>query len=79
IEEKRSLLLTNKNLFNKTIKAVKDLIQDRNYYGVFLQKIIRSGQKLPLSDDLKLRRGDEIRLIGKTEDLDKISIKIGTF
>ncbi len=79
IEEKRSLILTNKNLFNKTIKEVKDIIQDRNYYGVFLQKIIRSGQKLPISDDLKLRRGDEIRLIGKPEDLDKISNKIGTF
>lgn len=71
--------MTNKNLFNKTIKEVKDIIQDRNYYGVFLQKIIRSGQKLPISDDLKLRRGDEIRLIGKPEDLDKISNKIGTF
>ncbi|OIN84087.1 aspartate-alanine antiporter [Francisella sp. TX07-6608] len=79
IEEKRSLILTNKNLFNKTIKEVKDIIQDKNYYGVFLQKIIRSGQKLPISDDLKLRRGDEIRLIGKPEDLDKISNKIGTF
>ncbi|MDE4982298.1 aspartate-alanine antiporter, partial [Francisella tularensis subsp. holarctica] len=63
---------------NKTIKEVKDIIQDSNYYGVFLQKIIRSGQKLPISDDLNLRRGDEIRLIGKPEDLDKISNKIGT-
>ncbi|MDE4980319.1 aspartate-alanine antiporter, partial [Francisella tularensis subsp. holarctica] len=45
IEEKRSIILTNKNLFNKTIKEVKYIIQDRNYYGVFLQKIIRSGQK----------------------------------
>ncbi|MEY8768353.1 aspartate-alanine antiporter [Francisella philomiragia] len=79
IEEKRSLILTNKNLFNKTIQEIKTIIQDKNYYGVLLQKIIRSGQKLPISDELKLRRGDEIVLVGKPEDLDKISNKIGTY
>jgi len=79
IEEKRSLILTNKNLFNKTIQEIKTIIQDKNYYGVFLQKIIRSGQKLPISDELKLRRGDEIVLVGKPEDLDKISNKIGAY
>ncbi|MEY8837325.1 aspartate-alanine antiporter, partial [Francisella philomiragia] len=79
IEEKRSLILTNKNLFNKTIQEIKTIIQDKNYYGVFLQKIIRSGQKLPISNELKLRRGDEIVLVGKPEDLDKISDKIGTY
>lgn len=79
IEEKRSLILTNKNLFNKNYPRNQNYNSKQKLLRRLFTKIIRSDQKLPISDNLKLRRGDEIILVGKPEDLDKISDKIETY
>ena len=77
IEEKKSCVLTNKKLHNQTISNIKKIFQAEGYYGVLLQEVFRFGEKLPITEDLKLKKGDDLILVGKSKDLDTIINKIG--
>ncbi|TNF65210.1 MAG: aspartate-alanine antiporter [Gammaproteobacteria bacterium] len=77
VEERRSFILTNKEIIGKSIKNVIHSISAEQYYGAFIAEISRFGEKLPLTGDLVLKRGDEITLVGKPKDLDPITNKMG--
>ena len=77
IEEKRMCVLTNKKLHGKTIGYIINHFEASKYFGIFIQEVRRFGEKLPLSDDLKLQKGDDIVLVGKTKNLDLVEKQIG--
>ncbi|GAG56994.1 unnamed protein product, partial [marine sediment metagenome] len=76
-EETRDLILTNKRFDGKTIEQYYAENMNENRYGVLINRVSRLGEELELDKDLMLKRGDEVRLVGRPVDLDRISSKLG--
>ncbi len=76
--EALEVVLTSRRAAGKTLA---ELIADREIrkemHGVFLRRVVRGGQELPLQPGLKLDRGDRLRLVGRVRDVERIAGKIG--
>ena len=72
------VVLTNKRIAGKTLAdlAASDFVR-RAAHGVFLRRVVRSGQDLPVNAGLKLNRGDRLRLVGAAKDVERIVNKVG--
>ena len=77
IEEHRDIIVTNKDLIDRTLKDLHEHLDDDTRRGVFLTSIKRLGRDLPLLPDVQLHRGDEIHVTGRPKDLDRVQPKIG--
>ncbi|MEM9243550.1 MAG: aspartate-alanine antiporter [Pseudomonadota bacterium] len=75
-EETREIVLTNSELNGKTVQQFHHRVA-KNYYSVFITAISRLGEKLKASDDLVLKHGDDLTLVGRASDLDHIASRIG--
>jgi len=78
IEEVRQIILTNKKFDNRTIKQCLQDIDESNRYGIFITSVSHLGEKVAADDTFTLRKGDELEVIGRTDDLDKISSLLGS-
>ena len=76
VEEERKIIVTSKQFHNKTIADSYNAVKSIGS-GVFFSNILRSGEILKPQHDLQLKNGDEVRLIGKTADLNKVSSILG--
>ncbi|HVP59621.1 MAG TPA: aspartate-alanine antiporter [Myxococcaceae bacterium] len=72
------VVLTNKAVDGKTIAelAASDLIREFGR-GVFLRKVVRSGQEMPLVPGLKLDRGDTLTLVGAKDEVSRVADRLG--
>lgn len=77
IEEVRHVLLTNHQFDKKTIRECLNTIEENKSYGCFITSVSRLGEKLAAKDELVLKKGDELSLVGRSEDLDKVSSHLG--
>ncbi|MCP4328129.1 MAG: aspartate-alanine antiporter [Alphaproteobacteria bacterium] len=77
VEEQRHVVLTNRKLHGRTIKQLHDHVGVETRHGVFVVGVNRMGRHLPLYPNLELHTGDEMRLIGRTKDLDRVQSQIG--
>lgn len=77
IEEHRHLVLTNPELTEKDLGTLHDTIDAETRHGIFLVRVRRMGNELPLLAGLKLNRGDELVLAGSPADLDRVQSKVG--
>lgn len=77
VEETREIVLNNAKLAGKKLQDLHDHNNARTRYGVFLTAAFRMGRELPLLRNLVLRKGDELRLVGRPADLDRVSSKLG--
>lgn len=72
------VVLTNKRAAGKTLaELISSEEVRREFHGVFLRRVIRGGQELPLQPGLKLDRGDRLRLVGMVRDVERIAEAIG--
>lgn len=72
------VILTNKKLVGKTLaELVASEVVRRASHGVFLRRVVRSGQELPVNAGLKLNRGDRLRLVGAVKDVERIVAQVG--
>lgn len=78
IEQNQNCVLTNKSLAGKTIAQLYQALSLKKCYGIFVNKISRFGDILPLTRNLKLQKGDEIELVGKAKDVSSIGKVIGS-
>ena len=78
IEQNQNCILTNKKLAGKTIGELYKTLNLEKCYGVFVRKISRFGDVLPLNDKLKLQKGDEMALVGKSKDVTRFGKVIGS-
>ena len=76
--ESLDVVLTSKDAAGKTIAelAASDLAREFAR-GVFLRKVVRAGQEMPLAPGLKLDRGDSVTLVGAKTDVNRIADRIG--
>jgi putative transport protein len=72
------VVLTSKAVAGKTIAELAASPQVRELgRGVFLRKVVRANQEMPLAPGLKLDRGDRVTLVGGKIEVDHLADRIG--
>jgi putative transport protein len=75
--EMLDVVLTNKAFVGKTLAEVRESDAGNRARGVFLRKIIRAGQEIPLNAGTKVDRGDVLQLVGATRDVERVAKNLG--
>ena len=76
-EETREIVLHNPDLDGKTIEQFYTTTGDKEHFGVFIVGVSRLGEDLKPESDLILKRGDEVKLVGRPAALDRVSKTLG--
>jgi putative transport protein len=72
------VVLTNKALVGKYLKDLADSEPWRTQFrGVFLRKLTRAGQEIPLTPTTQAERGDLLSLVGAKRDVDRAVAVLG--
>jgi putative transport protein len=72
------VVLTNKQIAGKTIAEVQALQALRELgRGVFVRKVVRADQEMPVVAGLKLDRGDHLTLVGGKREVDRLASHLG--
>jgi putative transport protein len=71
-------VLERKDLVHQTLaEIVEALERDVPTRGVYLRKVLRAGQELPLGSKVVLERGDVLTLIGAKRHVDRVAARLG--
>ena len=70
-------VVTNKSIANKTLQQLAESELRGTGRGVFVRKIVRAGQEMPVVWGLQLHRGDAITLVGGKADVERVAKVIG--
>ena len=76
-EEERHIILSNKKLHGKTLAEIREKLGLTKTHGVYINSIVRMSHELSVLDNTEIHAGDEITLVGKKKDLDRIEKEIG--
>ena len=72
------VVLTNKALVDKTLVDLAQLEPWRTQFrGVFLRKLVRAGEEMPIAPTRKVERGDLLSLVGAKRDVDRAAAVLG--
>ena len=71
------VVLTNKAYAGMTLAQVRESATGQQARNVFLRKLIRAGQEMPLNAGTKVDRGDVLQLVGATRDVERVAKDIG--
>jgi putative transport protein len=71
------VVVTNKTIEGKTLKEIRDSEEARGVRGVFLRKLIRTGQEMPFNPGTKIDRGDVLQIVGSNRDVERAAADIG--
>jgi len=70
--------MTNKALDGKTLVEIMRSEQPRCWFrGVFLRKLVRTGQEIPVNHQTELNRGDVLNFIGARRDTERAVAQVG--
>jgi putative transport protein len=70
-------VVTNKSIAGKTLQQLADSELRGTGRGVFVRKIVRAGQEMPVVWGLQLHRGDAVTLVGGKADVERVAKVIG--
>src|SRR5271170_2499693 len=71
--------LGRKDLVHRTLAEIVEVLErDAATRGVYLRKVLRAGQELPLGSKVVLERGDVLTLIGAKRHVDQVAERLGT-
>jgi len=76
-EEVRHIIFTNKKFLGLTLAEIIKKLEVNKRHGVYIKSITRMSHQIPVLDNTEIHAGDEIELIGKKKDLDRIEKEIG--
>ena len=71
------VVVTNKKIAGLTLKELRESEAGKGARGVFLRKLVRTGQEMPLAADLKVDRGDVLQFIGSSRDVERVASELG--
>ena len=77
IAEVRDVVVTNRNLGDRTIGEINENADRQMRRGVFVNSLMRLGQPLPLTPNTTVAIGDVARIVGAPSDVDRVSKRIG--
>ena len=72
--EALDVVITNKSLAGETLV---ELAANEFTRGVFLRKLIRAGQEMPIIPGTRVDRGDVLTLVGAKRDVDRAAKELG--
>ena len=76
--EALDVVMTNKTLVGKTLdKIAKSEPWRTHFRGVFLRKLTRAGQEMPITRTTQVERGDVLSLVGAKGDVDRAVAVLG--
>jgi putative transport protein len=71
-------VLERKDLMHRTLAEIVEVLErDVATRGVYLRKVLRAGQELPLGSKVVLERGDVLTLIGAKRHVDRVAARLG--
>jgi putative transport protein len=71
-------VLARKDLVHRTLAEIVEVLErDVPTRGVYLRKVSRAGQELPLGSKVVLERGDVLTLIGAKRHVDRVAARLG--
>jgi putative transport protein len=70
-------VVTNKGVAGKTLRQLVDSVLQEIGRGVFVRKVTRGGQEMPLAWDLTIQRGDALTLVGGKSDVERVASLFG--
>ena len=76
-EEIRSIILTNKKLHGLTLEQVLEKATAEQRHGIYVSGISRMANPIPVLNGTEVHKGDEIHLVGRKKDLDRVQKLIG--
>jgi uncharacterized transporter YbjL len=76
-EEVRRIILTNKKHHGLTLQKVLEKATAEQRHGIYVSGINRMANPIPVSDGTEVHTGDEILLVGRKKDLDRVQKIIG--
>ena len=68
------VVLTNRSLTGQTLAELGRLEVGR---GVFLKKLVRAGEEMPIAPDMRVDRGDVLTLVGTKTDVERAAGSLG--
>ena len=71
------VVITNKAFAGKTLLEIRQSEAAQEVRGVFLRKLIRTGQEMPFNAGTRVDRGDVVQIVGPVEEVDKAAAKLG--
>jgi putative transport protein len=71
------VVLTNKAYAGMTLAQVRESAAGQQARNVFLRKLIRAGQEMPLNAGTKVDRGDVLQLVGAARDVERVAKDLG--
>ena len=76
--EALDVVMTNKTLVGKTLEKIAKSEPWRTHFrGVFLRKLTRAGQEMPIALTTQVERGDVLSLVGAKGDVDRAVAELG--
>jgi putative transport protein len=71
-------VLERKDLVHRTLGEIVEVLErDVPTRGVYLRKVLRAGQELPLGSKVVLERGDVLTLIGAKRHVNRVAARLG--
>src|SRR5262249_28432974 len=71
------VVVTNKTIAGKTLLEIRKSQEAQEVRGVFLRKLIRTGQEMPFNAGTKVDRGDVVQIVGPVVEVEKVAKKLG--
>jgi putative transport protein len=72
------VVMTNRALVGKTLKKLGETEPWRTQFrGVFLRKLTRAGEEMPITPTMQVERGDLLSVMGAKRDVDRAAAVIG--
>ena len=71
------VVITNKAFAGMTLLEIRHSEAAQAVRGVFLRKLIRAGQEMPLNPGTKVDRGDVVQLVGPVQAVDQAAKEVG--
>ena len=71
------VVVTSKQIAGMTLKQLRDSEAGKAARGVFLRKLIRTGQEMPMDAGTKVDRGDVLQIVGATSEVERVAKDLG--
>ncbi|HTQ52237.1 MAG TPA: aspartate-alanine antiporter [Candidatus Acidoferrales bacterium] len=71
------VVITNKEFVGKTLLEIRNSDAAQQVRGVFLRKLIRTGQEMPFNPGTKVDRGDVVQIVGPVQEVEKAAKRLG--
>lgn len=71
-------VLERKDLLDRTLAQIAETLErEIATRGVYVRKVLRAGEELPLGSEVVLERGDVLTLIGAKRHVDRVAARLG--